>query len=212
MRFAALSCLLIALAATASASSDAKAAEAGAVGSKCPVAGKCPYYEHAKELAAAKEAEGGEGAAATHHGCPLHEKGCPYYDKHKKDHGIEDVVTSEDHECPLKDKCSFYKDVKEGRASKVDWKAHKCPLGHKCPYYEELVKNGSAKGVDCPVLHACPHFKKEDIEGQPHPEGYAHGHKHNAEECPFLKKKKAQEAAATASTGAEEGEREKDEL
>ncbi|KAJ3045864.1 hypothetical protein HDV00_006128 [Rhizophlyctis rosea] len=179
MRNVFTSLLFIALVGLARAGSDSDGAVADAHAVKCPIAEKCPYYKHAKES---------DIAGSGGHGCPLKDKGCPYYDQHKKDHDIKDMLVSDNHECPLKGKCSFYQDIKDGKASKVDFSGHKCPLGHKCPYYEEIKKNGSKAAVDCPVLHACPHFSQKDLKSQPHPGGYAHGHKHDASKCPYLHK------------------------
>ncbi|TPX60836.1 hypothetical protein PhCBS80983_g01536 [Powellomyces hirtus] len=153
---------------------------------KCPVAGKCPYYEHAKDISNDKH-----GEEAKHAGCPLKDGGCPYYSQHKKDHTVEETLVTESGDCPLAKKCKWYQDIKDGKANEVDFSKTDCPLAGKCPYYDELKKNGTAGASDCPVLHACPHFTKKDLETQPHPHGQAHGHGHDAKKCPHLQAQKA---------------------
>ncbi|KAJ3146537.1 hypothetical protein HDU89_006222 [Geranomyces variabilis] len=167
--------------------------EAGAPHSKCPIAHKCPYYDHAKQA----PADAAEAAEQHRKGCPLKSGGCPYYDQHKHDHNVEDVVVAESGECPLAHKCKWYQDVKDGKAKDVDFDKTDCPLAGKCPYYEEMKKNGSAGAADCPVLHACPHFSRKDIETAPHPHGYPHGHAHDHNKCPHLKAQKAATAVGS---------------
>ncbi|KNC96472.1 uncharacterized protein SPPG_08063 [Spizellomyces punctatus DAOM BR117] len=169
-------------------SADGK--DAAEVPHKCPISEKCPYYEHAKDTGMIKSSD---DKTATK-GCPLKEKGCPYYEKHKGDHNLVDALVTENDDCPLASKCKFYQDVKDGTASAVNFNKSDCPLAHKCPYYDELKKNGSTTATDCPVLHACPHFSKKDLETQPHVGGHPHGHAHKGHECPFIAKKKAEEA------------------
>ncbi|KAJ3042989.1 hypothetical protein HK097_001858 [Rhizophlyctis rosea] len=182
MRKTLLPLLFAALLGAAAAAGDSEqAVVANEEAVKCPIAEKCPYYQHAKESGA---------AGSEHAGCPLKDKGCPYYAQHKKDHDVKDMLVSDNHECPLKGKCSFYQDVKDGKADSVDFSGHKCPLDKKCPYYDEIKKNGTHAAVDCPVLHACPHFSQKDLKSQPHPGGYAHGHKHDASKCPYMNKGK----------------------
>ncbi|KAI9098691.1 hypothetical protein DFS34DRAFT_85744 [Phlyctochytrium arcticum] len=163
--------------------------------SKCPIADKCPYYQHAVGAGLVQ----GQGK-----GCPLKDKGCPYYSQHKGDSSVVDALVTENDDCPLAKKCKFYEDIKAGKAVKADFSKSACPLADKCPYYEELKKNGTNIN-DCPVLHACPHFSKKDLESQPHPEGHAHGHAHKGQECPFIAKQKAAAAAKKeAAVGHEE--------
>ncbi|KAI8927550.1 hypothetical protein BC831DRAFT_451850 [Entophlyctis helioformis] len=148
------------------------------------------------------------GVPNTGHGCPLEGKKCPYFEKHKQDHSLLDVVVSQGHECPLAHtKCPFYKDIKEDKASiaEIDWEHSKCPLAGKCPYYEELKANGS-KAFDCPVLHKCPHFAKKDGAHQVHHD-YDAGKA--AAECPYLK---AEQAKAKAHAVPAAGDVSKDEL
>ncbi|KAJ3152407.1 hypothetical protein HDU86_005585 [Geranomyces michiganensis] len=166
--------------------------EAGAGAVKCPIAHKCPYYDHAKHAPA-----DGAAAADQHKGCPLKTGGCPYYDAHKADHTVEDVVVAESGECPLAKKCKWYQDVKDGKTKDVDFEKTDCPLAGKCPYYEEIKKNGSAGASDCPVLHACPHFSRKDIETAPHVKGQPHGHPHDHAKCPHLQAQKAATAAGS---------------
>ncbi|KAJ3011124.1 hypothetical protein HKX48_007006 [Thoreauomyces humboldtii] len=154
------------------------------VAHKCPIAEKCPYY------ASSKEATEKDGKHYT--GCPLKDGKCPYFDQHKKDHTVEESLVSADHKCPLAEKCKWYKDIKDGNASDVDFSQTNCPLAGKCPYYTDVKEKGEKGASDCPVLHACPHFTKKDLDTQPHPHGNAHGHGHDAAKCPHMR---AQQAA-----------------
>ncbi|KAJ3318760.1 hypothetical protein HDU76_000738 [Blyttiomyces sp. JEL0837] len=149
--------------------------------SKCPLYEKCPYVKNHAD----KEYHHGDG-------CPLQKGGCPYYDEHAKDSALIDLVTEKSHKCPLSGKCKFYDDVKEGK--KVDLSASACPLGGKCPYYDEVKKEGE-KAYDCPLEAACPHFKKDFAKKNGHAHHATGTDKHDARECPYLKKDKAAHAA-----------------
>ncbi|KAJ3213475.1 hypothetical protein HDU67_002856 [Dinochytrium kinnereticum] len=150
----------------------------------CPLAGKCPYVkDHHKDV---KEGEG--------EGCPLKKGGCPYYDQHKGDGSMADMLTAKGSKCPLSGKCPYYDDIKAGK--EINLEGSNCPLAEKCPYYKEIKEKGG-KITDCPLEKACPHFKKDFEKG-----GHAHhgvkGDSHNSEECPYLKREKAKAAAAAA--------------
>jgi hypothetical protein len=123
----------------------------------CPVKEKCPFYATVKQ---------------TGKPCPLKTSHCPYYDQHLKDHDDKDYLTTKDHVCPLKGKCSFYDDIKNGNVRDYDFE--KCPLKGKCPYVDD-VKGHGEKLERCPVLGGCPHFK-----GGKHAEG-------DASKCPHFK-------------------------
>ncbi|KAI9356587.1 hypothetical protein DFJ73DRAFT_823270 [Zopfochytrium polystomum] len=137
---------------------------------KCPLYGKCPYDHVQDKLYAAGS------------GCPLQNGGCPYYDAHKDDHSLLDIVTEDDHKCPLSGKCKFFDDMKTG--SKVNLSGENCPLAEKCPYYKE-IKSGDA--TSCPLEKACPHFSKDFAKGGHGHHGKA-GDSHDARECPHLKR------------------------
>lgn len=86
--------------------------------------GKCPWYSKSK-----KETSGGDDTTKTE--CPLHKSGCPYYERHKKDHSVNDVLQEPDHQCVLTEKCTFYKALKDGKLNTVDWTTSNCPLKDK---------------------------------------------------------------------------------
>ncbi|KAJ3122355.1 hypothetical protein HK101_006594 [Irineochytrium annulatum] len=119
-------------------------------------------------------------------GCPLASGKCPYYDQHKGDKNVADLLMDDAHKCPLSGKCTFYDDLKAGKS--VDLDGHNCPIADKCPYYSE-IKSHKAQATECPLEKACPHFKKGS---NPHAEMEGK----SSEECPHLKKVKAEEAKA----------------
>lgn len=53
-------------------------------------------------------------------------------------------------ECPLAEKCPYYKKVKDGAVTE-------CPLGKKCPHFKEH-HGGSGDARDCPYMQ-----KKESL-------------------------------------------------
>ena len=67
--------------------------------------------------------------------------------------------------------------MKTGKLGEVDLTKNDCPLAEKCPYYKDFKKNPS-KLKDCPV-HGCPHFeghhehgiKHDDVAKCPHFKG-----------------------------------------
>ncbi|KAJ3249813.1 hypothetical protein HDU77_007421 [Chytriomyces hyalinus] len=133
--------------------------------SACPLHGKCPYVDN-------HHSEHGKG-------CPLQKGGCPYFNEHKGDKNVADVL-SHHGGCPLKEKCPYYEDMKSGK--KVDFSGNKCPLAEKCPYYKEVKEGGVSP--DCPLEK---YFKKDFEKG-----GHAHhggkGDSHDSNDCPYLKK------------------------
>ncbi|KAJ3290149.1 hypothetical protein HDU76_007433 [Blyttiomyces sp. JEL0837] len=143
---------------------------------ECPLSGKCKYVaEHHKE--------------GAKNGCPLEKSGCPYFEHHKNDESIVDLVQEKGHKCPLEGKCSYYDDVKAGKD--VDLSGTECPLADKCPYYDEVKKDNGSNIKDCPLEHACPHFKK-DFESGKHAHHAGPGDSHAAGDCPYLKKSKSE--------------------
>ena len=63
--------------------------------SACPLADGCPYI--------AKKSEN----AGSDKPCPLESAGCPYFEKHKQDKDIKDLVNSDNYECPIKN-CPYF--------------------------------------------------------------------------------------------------------
>lgn len=55
----------------------------------------------------------------------------PYYKKHKQDSTIDGLMTEEGHHCPLSEKCPYYKAVKEGKTSEINWEGEACPMKDK---------------------------------------------------------------------------------
>ena len=62
--------------------------------SACPLAGKCPYVTQ-------KSSDGAEKP------CPLEKANCPYFEKHKKDSSLEDVLAADAAGCPM-EKCPYF--------------------------------------------------------------------------------------------------------
>ncbi|KAI8892936.1 hypothetical protein BC833DRAFT_328203 [Globomyces pollinis-pini] len=130
----------------------------------CPVAGICPFY-HNYNI---------DPNSFDQKPCPLKTGNCPYYLKHQNDKDYVNLFKSTDH-CPLKGKCSFYTDIKNGIKKDYDWGKSECPLAKGCPYYSK-AKSDPSKLTHCPLLKTCPHFQKDikhDMDG-------------DASECPFL--------------------------
>lgn len=168
----------------------------------CPVMHGCPKYmkEHGKEGARVMTGDSSKcpylsksesGNVKHHKGCPALEK-CPYY---KEKSGKQES-------CPLKDKCPYYEKIKNGEPIPDHASDGKnCPMAEKCPYYKQY-KEGGFKG--CPAHSGCPYFQKgtemKDVGcpylnkmkkgGETPTDGVESG------ECPYMKAKKAQKAAA----------------
>ncbi|KAJ1570072.1 hypothetical protein HK096_003024 [Nowakowskiella sp. JEL0078] len=152
------------------------AAIASVLAKKCPLAESgCPYYS--KNV----EAHSGENS-----GCPATD--CPYYKKHREAEGVVDLLFEEGHKCPLDEKCSFFKALKEGKLDEIDFKTSNCPLKEKCPYYQKIKSDPNAAKA-CPILSKCP--KAADVhkryieKGADHPDYEA-----EAAKCPHLQKQK----------------------
>ncbi|KAI8831535.1 hypothetical protein BJ741DRAFT_617085 [Chytriomyces cf. hyalinus JEL632] len=107
--------------------------------SACPLHGKCPYVDN-------HQSEHGRG-------CPLQNGICPYFNEHKGDKNVADVL-SHDGGCPLKEKCPYYENMKSGK--KVEFSGNKCPLAEKCPCYKEVKEGGVSP--DCPLEKCNPTF------------------------------------------------------
>ncbi|KAJ3059126.1 hypothetical protein HDU98_004883 [Podochytrium sp. JEL0797] len=142
----------------------------------CPLRGKCPYVADADAPSNAEAAE-----------CPLKTGGCPYYDHHKSDKTLADFVTEDANECPLKGKCPFYKDIKDGK--KVDLSGSKCPLKDKWQVVTHYSRNCFSDGF-IPCLRTSYYFKKDFDHGST---GHAHhasadsSDSHDVKDCPYLK-------------------------
>eukprot|EP00842_Homolaphlyctis_polyrhiza_P005646 jgi/Hompol1/6082/HPOL_000613-RA len=136
------------------------------------------------------------GASAVHGGCPLAGKKCPYFEQHKQDASMMDVLLSDSHECPLAN-TAMKSDKAPSSLAGINWDNAKCPLAGKCPYYESL-KTDPSKAYNCPVLKGCPHFQHKDGNHQVH-------HDHNASkassECPYLNMERAKKEARQSGKG-----------
>ncbi|KAJ3284856.1 hypothetical protein HDU79_007822 [Rhizoclosmatium sp. JEL0117] len=152
---------------------------------KCPLDGKCPFYQDLKD---------GKKVDLSGDACPLKNK-CPYY-KTIKSHG-------DSLDCPLEKSCPhFKKDFKNGghphhggsgdsHAAKdcPYLKSHKtrqddaekpsCPMKGKCPYAD---KHHVKHGEGCPLKEGgCPYYKKHAGDAS------AEDLLHEEEGCPLKK-------------------------
>ena len=107
--------------------------------SSCELGPDCPHLKSMRE----KEKE---------KGCPFANEKCPYMD-------------SDHDECPL-EKCPMYERLKAGKLTKSDLDGKDCPLKDKCPYYKKF-KNDPTVAQDCPMVNkgqACPHAHSHKME------------------------------------------------
>ncbi|KAJ3316297.1 hypothetical protein HDV06_003869 [Boothiomyces sp. JEL0866] len=132
--------------------------------SKCPLAGKCSYFEKVKKDPEHEIDTGLFECPFSHDPkkchleqaskcsylsgkrCPHANMACPFFKNNPSPN-----------ECPVSNKCPFYNEIKAGKKPKLDWNAHNCPLWDKCPYYYKMKAHPN-KMFACPLLGDCPLF------------------------------------------------------
>ncbi|KAJ3273686.1 centractin- actin- protein of the dynactin complex [Terramyces sp. JEL0728] len=132
--------------------------------SKCPLAGKCSYFEKVKQDSEHEVDTGLFECPFSHDPkkCHLEQASkCSYLSGKRCPHANPDCPffkkNPSPNECPVSKKCPFYNEIKAGKETKLDWSAHNCPLWDKCPYYYKMKAHPN-KMFACPLLGDCPVF------------------------------------------------------
>lgn len=82
----------------------------------------------------------------------------PYYKDHKRDTSSDDLLTEKSHHCPLAEKCSFYKKIKENKIGDIDFSTSKCPIQNQ--WYDNCAFK--------PSLSSFRHVSKMHLYSQVH--------------------------------------------